>query len=1014
MIKINDRAPHRPSGSLRARSAVVCFTSAALLLALFFSLPVISADTDSSGSDTSDLIIDEFEYGSDSMPWYSEDAVRIENIHSELPDGSEKVPALLISSGEHDPEEEVTVLVSRIFDIPVSLHYYGKIALSVMAESEDERVLETVLTVSSGDHSSSVSKNIKTGEWQSIELGISSLSYRDCIDSISVKVKGMPEEDGSFNFLIGTVSASGHMDEDILDRLYSVNYHCANGEARFEDGLLMFDTSADRYVSASLPGFEYERADGILIEVAENSFDGKLRFSYITSDGSAAIGNMSKTVDLSGSKTGIILLEASDIDSAVRWTLAVDSSSSSGNIAFKRIMPVELGLTGFPTLGGTFSEAVLSNDEIVSEYSGSSLALYALSPGEQISPEALTFVSPLSTIPISMKYEFRISNSGDRSAIAKKYLVCIIPQTQDQSIVFVGSPVFVQSSQGGSSGTDKKAKDLDGVINGDVFDTAEAASGFTVIRLSADQLTSSGKTVFIHKHDDLYRYYNSDFVKQLDTMIRSACGDVYIRLTDNDSSGSCAGILAENQDKAADIYMISNFIAERYNGKENGRVSGIILGEHANNYSVTDPTQDSRTESFSSYVDKYTDTMGIISAALYEANPEMTVFASVSDSVFGSMPFEKSCDYPSCCFMNALASEIKERGNFRWSLCIDGASDPIDDMDGEFFAAACPEILSSCLKSVFSDGTVKTDRIMYVWKPGSLSGAAADSYVYSVLKLFLNQDISLFAVDLSECGEDEKNGILSVWNSSGLSELSLSDPVAGLIKELPEDASILFEKIRSECLSRISGKTAEELPADISGTYYYYNFTELYGSGGFYPSEIGTSVSSSSMSGARRLRTTSSGTDNTGTVCRFKQAMDFGLTPFVSVDLELPESSSGTPVKIVFGNRSRILEYSFVISGRKTVVCDLSDHTEDAVFDYMKIIASGMDAGMDFYTFSISGHSAELNDDDLEKSISDLLLKSESKRESPKTVNSPAIFMGIIILALISVFTILILSRKKQ
>ncbi|MBP5237190.1 MAG: hypothetical protein J6128_06715 [Clostridia bacterium] len=998
-----------------------------MLLAILFSLPVLSADVDPSSSAPQGLIIDKFEYDPDSMPWHSEDdTVRIEPVQAELPDSSEIVPALMISTGEHEPEEEVTALVSRTFDIPVSLHYYGKISLNVMMESEADRVLEAVLTISSGEHSASVTKNLKTGTWQSIELGIASQSFRDSIDYISVRLKGMPEKNGTFNFYIGAVSASGHMDEDILDRLYSAEYHKANGNAQFENSLLVFDTASDRYISASLPGFEYSAADGVLIEVAENSFDGKLRFSYITSDGSAVIGNMSKTVDLSGGKTGIILLEASNIGTAVRWTLAVESSSASGTVKFRRIMPVELGLTGFSAPGGTFSEAVLSNDgnttvvrgtivsEIVSGYSGSSLALYALSPGEQISQETLTFASPLSTIPISMKYEFRISNNGDRSAMTKKYLVCIIPQSQDQTPVFVGSPVFVQSSQGGSSGTDKKTKDLDGVIIGDRYDSSDAASSFTVIDLAVDELTSSGKTVFIHKHDNIYRYYNSEVVKRLDTKIRAACGDVYIRLTENDSAGSCAGILAESQDTATDIYIISNFIAERYNGRENGRVSGIILGEHANSYSGTDPDKYPVSETFSSYVDKYTDTMGIISAALYEANPEMTVFASVSDSVYGSMPFENTKDYPASCFLNALASEIKEKGDFKWSLCIDGISDPLNDYDGEFFAAARPEILSSCLKSIFSDGTVKADRIMYVWKPGSLSEPLADSYVYSVLKMFLNQDVSLFAVDLRECGDDEKDSILSIWDSHGLADISFSDPVADLIEGLPEDASRLFESIKAECLSRISGKTIEELPLNTAGTYDYFNFTELYGSGGFYPSELGTTVSSSSLYGARRLRTTSVGTDRTGTVCRFKKATDFSLTPYVSVDLELPESSHGTPVKVVFGNRSGIVEYSFVISGRKTVVCDLSELAAYAVFDYMKIIVSGLDAGTDFYTFSISGHSTELNDDDLEKSISDLQLRSEAKREDTKPVNSPAIFMGIIVIALISVFTILILSRKKQ
>ena len=208
--------------------------------------------------------------------------------------------------------------------------------------------------------------------------------------------------------------------------------------------------------------------------------------------------------------------------------------------------------------------------------------------------------------------------------------------------------------------------------------------------------------------------------------------------------------------------------------------------------------------------------MGIISAALYEANPEMTVFASVSDSVYGSMPFENTKDYPASCFLNALASEIKEKGDFKWSLCIDGISDPLNDYDGEFFAAARPEILSSCLKSIFSDGTVKADRIMYVWKPGSLSEPLADSYVYSVLKMFLNQDVSLFAVDLRECGDDEKDSILSIWDSHGLADISFSDPVADLIEGLPEDASRLFESIKAEAQGKVRDRHLRAFQDKIS------------------------------------------------------------------------------------------------------------------------------------------------------------------------------------------------------
>ena len=105
LIRIMDRALLRSPGSVRSGLGIVYLTSAALLLAILFSLPVLSADADPSSSAPQGLIIDKFEYDPDSMPWHSEDdTVRIESVQAELPDSSEKVPALLISTGEHEPE----------------------------------------------------------------------------------------------------------------------------------------------------------------------------------------------------------------------------------------------------------------------------------------------------------------------------------------------------------------------------------------------------------------------------------------------------------------------------------------------------------------------------------------------------------------------------------------------------------------------------------------------------------------------------------------------------------------------------------------------------------------------------------------------------------------------------------------------------------------------------------------------------------------------------------------------
>ncbi len=965
------------------------------------------------------LLIDGFEDNAELSGWNSDTEGVIVAV-SEYGSGEEAGTGLSVTRPYFPDEGEVSLTVSKVFSQPLDLKYYKTVSFDFIQESEnEEKSFEVTVEIIGENESAKYQRSYTAGKVKGLSADISALDYRDEIKEIRITAAVPHDPDNqTLSFAIDNLLAEGYMDPEIYDRFLSTDYYTSNGKVQYSEGYILFAPEDDKYLSATVPAFRKDSADGILIELEGGDYSGNLSFSYVTSDGGTYIGDSAIRISVSSSG-GIYYAEAPDIASAVRWT--VRAEEMTGEIKIKRIIPVELGLSRFSSQPGTYSDAKLANggktvrvtgsiiSDVVSKHSGSRLGLFSLSAGEGVDTILSGEKKPLSTTPISMKFDFKIAvTADDPQAVARRYLVAILPNDSTASHVFIGSPVFISNPYGqSSSATGKSGNMYDGFTVGS--SNQISSGGFTVIDVDLSLLCSHSGTGEMHKAGNIFRYYNTDYLSVLDRKIKAlCCSEIYLRFTASQKEGEDGypghPLLAVNGSEGTDFYMVSNFLSSRYSGGENGKINGFILGYAAN---MRDSISPDSSLSFSEYVSSYADTLRIIYSG-GAIDSDIKVFAATDDSIAGGIGTEEDGYYSPVLFLNALSSEMKERGECPWYLCIDSSSDPLTD-NGEHLTAANSAILSAYLMRINDSTSMGNDGVMYIWSPDENSENIKDSYLYSVLKFTASSDIFRFAVSSTV-------PLTELWEENGPDISGISAEVLQrLTSEGIDTEKALQDALRSR-RTVIHGTLLPSLPTSILGSYRYFDFTELYGSGGFSPTDSGVDILSESVSGKRRMKTVfdESSPVSAGIIYRFKNPENMSVSPYVSLDIEIPEAAGEKTVTVIFGGEVASAEFSAPLSGRGEMICDISGFSEKEAVKYIKITVSDLDEGLEIYTYSVTGHSIYYTDDSLEAVILKERELSAAADPDDSPVSRTYLTIAIVVFTVFTVAVILALSRKKR
>lgn len=929
--------------------------------------------------------------------------------------------------GDTEETEDTVILgVSGSAAMPVNLKYYTNLSFSFASNYAAEgRTCSVSVELFSGEESVKYSRNCVSGQWTKVTFDISDVVFRDRIDAIKIEASVPIDPEADENYIrLENLAGGGYIEENIYDRFMAGSYLNSSGNAAaFADGKLNFDAKTDAFLDADLLAFSLPDTNGIYFEI-ENAGADSLVFEYMTTgDNSYSEEKKVEIKLLASSEMRVYYAKLPDISQAIRWRIS--SKNDIGGFVLCSVKPIELGAEPFLSVSGTTSAVNLSDggkylrvsgsisSSVVSKYSGSKLGLYLLSPGADISEIANGSVEPIASTPISMDYNFKIPISESfEIELSKKFVVVITDRYgENGEALVIGTPSFTANPGAFSGEVKTAAKDLPhGIISEDISDITSSAAGFTVINVPLDLLLSDTNSGELHVSSGEYRYYNSEYVAQLDHKIRSLYGtEVYIRIIQLEHSVgeeptapfSVPDVSTEKL--AYDMYILGEFLADRYSGEEYGSINGIILG-----YTVDDVALHGAEEvPFSEYVEKYADALCVLRAGAVRANPNVSIYAAVSDSLAVS-----DNSHSALTFIDALTYEMKERGVGDWYVTVDSTRAQTD-LDLHYFTAASVKTFSEYLMSISAHYSSGCDGVMYIWQPDADISDLTDNYIYSMLTFMKNSNVTRFAVDI--CDTDNKNSFIEVLSTGYLSGIEPNGVLKDAFARDSADYYSLVSEFSNIGIKKQQFLASEEIADFIIGEHAYFDFAQLYSSGGWYPAENCDRLTSV-FSGVRRLNASFISNGAGGYMAmgyRFEYPENMSLAPYLSFDVEVPEEIGEVEMIVILGSAGVRAEYNAVISGRDEIICDLTEFDGRESVEYIKLLVFDRGEDVDISLYSVKGYSAYYTDESLESAILAEREKIRNETETEDTVNRTVVGVAIAAVAVFSVLIFLALSRKR-
>jgi len=909
---------------------------------------------------------------------------------------------------------------------PLDLKYYTDISLLFASGYADAgRNCVVSIELFSGEDSVKYSRSCVSGQWTDVVFDISDFVLRDRIDAIKLEATFPSQPDAEANYVrLENIEAGGHIDKNIYDRFMAGSYINSSGNAvAFEDGKLNFDAKTDTYLDADLPAFSLPLTNGIYFET-ENAGADSLVFEYMTEGDNEYTKEKRIEIKLSSStELRVYYAKLPDISEAVRWR--VSSKNDIGGFTLCAVKPIELGGEAFSSVTGTTSSVNLSDggkylrvsgkisSSVVSKYSGSKLGLYVLSPGADVSDIANGSVTPIASTPISMDYNFKIPISESfEIELSKKFVVVITDRYgENGETLVVGTPSFIENPGAFSGEVKTAAKDLPhGIISEDLSDITSSAAGFTVIDVPLDLLLSDTNSGELHVTSGEHRYYNSEYVAQLDHKIRALYGtEVYIRIIQLEYSVGEEPVApfsvpdVSTEELAYDMYILGEFLADRYNGGVYGSINGIILG-----YTVDDAAlHGAENVPFFEYVEKYADALCVLRAGAVRANPGVNIYAAVSDSLAVS-----DNSHSALTFIDALTYEMKERGIGDWYVAVDSTRVQTD-VDLRYFTAASVKALSEYLMSISAHYSSGCDGVMYIWQPDAEINNLTDNYIYSMLTFMKNSNVIRFATVISEV--ENKNDVTEVLKFGYLEKMELNEALKSAFERDLADFDALVAEFGGIRIKKQQFAADDSVGGFVIGEHAYFDFTQLYSNGGWYPAENCKTLTSI-FSGVRRLSASFVANGSGGHMAmayKFEYPENMSIAPYVSFDIEFAEEYGKVDVMVIFGAEGIRAEYNATVSGRENIVCDLTEFEGRERVEYIKILVFNRDEDIDMSLYSVKGHSAYYTDQSLESAILAEREKVRNEAEAEFTVNRTFIGVAVAAVAVFSVLVFLALSRKR-
>ena len=638
-------------------------------------------------------------------------------------------------------------------------------------------------------------------------------------------------------------------------------------------------------------------------------------------------------------------------------------------------------------------------------YKNHTVYLYKLSLGQSISDLGdNSMTEPIATTTMSIKLHFTVEVESIIDVFSRYAVVFVSPEG---SLDYISEAVFpsVSTSFSLSAGVKSCFKGID--MSSDLS-SITASPSLVVLDIDIEKMYTQESMGYLYTFNDSSLFFSKSFIDELDLKLKTLSvsgASVYLRILSRDENGELAITDCRDEENLRILYAVCDFLSNRYDSPQSGEFEGVIIGRSLD--IIAD--SDSDTEDIESYIERLALYSIVVTNAVRENNPSASIVLPISDkgiyssqTLSGKTVIESICDY----FDNYYGADLDfllmlETDCTPLGITTENIGEGIDLSAKTDDGRITPDNIADLSKYVsdlqlrYSSSPVS---ILYYWRVDKgLSGNALNcAYAYAYYKLFWESKVNGFIIgfeqDYNASGafDDLLNVFKYIDTSRGsyhtkkLLDYFGDDDWAHIIPSYSE----VGVSVREHCVA----KNSEEVPSDVIGEYYYFDYSERTGTTPWYAGIGAKSVSIDyGSSVGRALRVDFNSNDNTEytyLLCKDTYPENYEFTPYVAFNFAVEgdgaEEKGLFEVKIELGNGTNVIESSTAVMSREPtrMVIDLSEFVDNHLVDYIKISVRPMsDKNKDYsiYLSSIVGYSAELDSEELGEAIKDSYLKIRNK-----------------------------------
>ena len=644
-----------------------------------------------------------------------------------------------------------------------------------------------------------------------------------------------------------------------------------------------------------------------------------------------------------------------------------------------------------------------TNHSTMVSNSNSTLMVYALLPGMEVSDLLTELPEPIAKSDISIKFHFSMKIDNVLGKYSRYAIFLCAP---DGSLTLTAEPQYPVIASSSSLEPNKEHyKGISSPLTS--FIGSGMMAGTTVIPVSIHDLMNRETNGYLYHHANQPYYFETAYVDALDVKIRAATATgsrVYLQyllpahassMAYADSTGTEAmyelpNVLSESV--LQDIEALTGFLLSRYDGGTVGKLNGIIVGkgiDHPELYQYAGPV------SAECYVKLYFLYLLAVSNSAHtqdvnceivlpftDSNPTLKIQDPFSASHILELLLQEVENGISSSFAIKTLIEIE---TVPFGITNENLENGIDlsyEQDNSRLSAVNFKEYSSYLAGLRRKYSFAPSSCMVIWNvPVTLTeNALACAYTYSYFRLLSNTVVDSFTIACSDSGAQlsDLRQILTYIDTSDAMTVTKDCLPYFDVNSWSDLLSFDNDAIRNVYTLH----AFSSLPDERTGSFVYANYSESVEVENWYKGDHCTKIKSEyhkSFGRAIRMdmRRTEENKEWYGEAfCLYEFEESFAYTPYLAFRLFCDGISAEAlyEVHITVGNGSDGLEASYVLHGGKQeqVVLDLHALKQDFYASYLRIRVRQLTEGNGEYAVwlqDITGYSTQYSDE----ALSDLI-----------------------------------------